>query len=95
MVRYGARAFSTLEGYASRNRETELAFRARFGGNAQPPSWFSSEMGRGQTRSRILGFCACVRPGGRRVTGEPEGPARGCLNEGTGFLGKELRFADI
>ena len=25
MVRYGARAFSTLEGYASRNRETELA----------------------------------------------------------------------
>jgi len=26
-IRYGARAFSTLEGYASRNRETELAFR--------------------------------------------------------------------
>lgn len=24
-IRYGARAFSTLEGYASRNRETELA----------------------------------------------------------------------
>jgi hypothetical protein len=26
MNRYGARAFSTLEGYAGRNRETELAF---------------------------------------------------------------------
>ena len=26
MNRYGARAFSTLEGYASRNCETELAF---------------------------------------------------------------------
>jgi hypothetical protein len=25
IFRYGARAFSTLEGYASRNRETELA----------------------------------------------------------------------
>ena len=25
-IRYGARAFSTLEGYAGRNRETELAF---------------------------------------------------------------------
>ena len=24
--RYGVRAFSTLEGYAGRNRETELAF---------------------------------------------------------------------
>ena len=26
MIRYGVRAFSTLEGYAGRNRETELAF---------------------------------------------------------------------
>jgi hypothetical protein len=26
MNRYGVRAFSTLEGYADRNRETELAF---------------------------------------------------------------------
>jgi hypothetical protein len=25
-IRYGVRAFSTLEGYAGRNRETELAF---------------------------------------------------------------------
>jgi hypothetical protein len=25
MIRYGVRAFSTLEGYAGRNRETELA----------------------------------------------------------------------
>jgi hypothetical protein len=25
-IRYGARAFFTLKGYASRNRETELAF---------------------------------------------------------------------
>ena len=50
--------FSTLEGYASRNLETELAFTPGSGRNAQPPSWFSSEMGSGQTRSRILGFCA-------------------------------------
>ena len=28
-IRYGARAFSTLEGYASRRRETELAPWAR------------------------------------------------------------------
>jgi hypothetical protein len=27
--RYGARAFSTLEGYAGRNRETELALSAK------------------------------------------------------------------
>jgi hypothetical protein len=26
VIRYGVRAFSTLEGYAGRNRETELAF---------------------------------------------------------------------
>jgi len=31
MNRYGARAFSTLEGYAGRNRETELALTARAG----------------------------------------------------------------
>ena len=30
-IRYGVRAFSTLEGYAGRNRETELAFPARSG----------------------------------------------------------------
>jgi hypothetical protein len=40
--RYGACAFSTLEGYAGRNRETELAFPEKWE-NARPPSRFSSE----------------------------------------------------
>ena len=43
--RYGARAFSTLEGYAGRNRETESAFSATGQENARPPSRFSSEIG--------------------------------------------------
>ena len=45
MIRYGACAFSTLEGYAGRNRETELALTAEERENARPPSWVSSEMG--------------------------------------------------
>ena len=32
MNRYGVRAFSTLEGYAGRNRETELALTAQEAG---------------------------------------------------------------
>jgi hypothetical protein len=49
--RYGVRAFSTLEGYAGRDRETELALTAKKRENARPPSRFSSEMERRQTRS--------------------------------------------
>jgi hypothetical protein len=45
MNRYGVRAFSTLEGYADRNRETELAFPVESRENARPPSRFSSEFG--------------------------------------------------
>jgi small subunit ribosomal protein S12 len=60
--RYGARAFFTLKGYASRNGETELApDRKSFREDVQPPSQFSSEMGRRQTRSSFLGFCASRR----------------------------------
>jgi hypothetical protein len=43
--RYGARAFSSKEGYASRNRETELAPPLSWA-DVRPPSWFSSEMER-------------------------------------------------
>ena len=45
MNRYGVRAFSTLEGYADRNRETESASSGLDVRNDRPPSWFSSEMG--------------------------------------------------
>jgi hypothetical protein len=44
-IRYGVRAFSTLEGYAGRNRETESAFSGFEVRDARPPSRFSSEMG--------------------------------------------------
>jgi hypothetical protein len=55
MSRYGARAFSTSEGYAGRNRETESALPPV---SARPPSWFSSETGRRQTRSSNHGLLA-------------------------------------
>jgi len=43
----GARAFSTLEGYAEpETRETELAFPGFFRETYGPPSRFSSEMGK-------------------------------------------------
>jgi hypothetical protein len=45
MNRYGVRAFSTLEGYADRNRETELASSGLDVRNDRPPSRFSSEKG--------------------------------------------------
>jgi hypothetical protein len=45
MNRYGVRAFSTLEGYADRNRETESASSGLDARNDRPPSRFSSEKG--------------------------------------------------
>jgi small subunit ribosomal protein S12 len=54
MNRYGARAFSTLEGYAGRNRETELAFS---GINPETPDHrpgFRLRWERRQTRSSNL-----------------------------------------
>jgi hypothetical protein len=46
------------EGYASRNRETELAFPPeRQGGNVRPPSRFSSDRGRVTDAKQQLGFC--------------------------------------
>ena len=43
--RYGARAFSTLEGYAGRNWRNGVGFTCKVRENAQPPSRFSSEIG--------------------------------------------------
>jgi hypothetical protein len=49
-----------LEGYAGRNRETELAFLGF--GNARPPSRFSSEIGtKADAKQQLEGFCAPVR----------------------------------
>jgi len=62
MIRYGVRAFSTLEGYAGRNRETELALTAEMRENARPPSWVSSEIGtKTDAKQQLEGFCAPVR----------------------------------
>jgi len=81
--RYGARAFSTREGYASRNRETELAFPPeRQGGNVRPPSRFSSEMGRVTDAKLQMGFCAFGRwlMLSSKSQNAPKG-SRGCGNE--------------
>ena len=43
--RIGARAFSTLEGYAGRNWRNGVGFARETRGNARPPSRFSSEIG--------------------------------------------------
>jgi len=51
MDRYGARAFSTWEGYASRNRETELAPQLRAHGH-RPGSRLRWEAGRREQQTR-------------------------------------------
>ena len=43
--RYGARAFSTLEGYVGRNQRNGVGFAREMRENARPPSRFSSEIG--------------------------------------------------
>ena len=43
--RIGVRAFSTLEGYAGRNRRNGVGLACEVQENARPPSWFSSEIG--------------------------------------------------
>jgi hypothetical protein len=88
MNRYGVRAFSTLEGYAGRNRETELAF-LRFG-NARSPSRFSSEMGtKADAKQQLEGFCALLREFAVERPGGPEVSARDRMNgkvwEAAGF----------
>jgi hypothetical protein len=72
MIRYGVRAFSTLEGYADQNRETELAPPRRTPDH-RPGSrlrWV-----RRQTRSsnlrasvRLHGLFAVERPDGPEVS---------------------------
>jgi len=79
MIRYGVRAFSTLEGYAGRNRETELALTAEERENARPPSRVSSEIGtKADAKQQLEGFCAPVRGVCRREPDQPDGSARGC-----------------
>ena len=58
--RIGVRAFSTLEGYAGRNRETESAFSGLMQENARPPSRFSSEIGtKADAKQQNQGFSVC------------------------------------
>ena len=52
--RYGVRAFSTLEGYADRNRETELALPAKSGKTPGHRPGFRLRWERRQTRSSNL-----------------------------------------
>ena len=78
MIRYGVRAFSTLEGYAGRNRETELALTAEERENARPPSRVSSEIGtKTDAKQQLEGFCAPVRRVYRREPEQPHESARG------------------
>ena len=77
-IRYGVRAFSTLEGYAGRNRETELALTAERRENARPPSRFSSEMGtKADAKQQLEGFRALVRLVCRRGQEQPDEAVRG------------------
>jgi hypothetical protein len=80
--RYGARAFSTKEGYASRNRETELAFPWSVWVETydhRPGSRLRWE--EGQTRSSNMGFSAfCTAENAVQNHDSPEG-ARDCWNE--------------
>jgi len=83
--RYGACAFSTLEGYASRNGETELAFLLfeRETHGHRRSSRLRWEAGR-----REAGIGAFVRPVGPIWPGKDENSPkdlRGCRNECAGF----------
>jgi hypothetical protein len=91
--RYGARAFSTREGYASRNRETELAFPPEHqGGDVRPPSRFSSEMGRVQTRSSRWASVFC--PAENAVQNQDSPGARAAVGvSGFRVSRKEFWFA--
>ena len=76
--RYGVRAFSTLEGYADRNRETELAFLEYCGKTPGHRPGFRLRLERGQTRSSNLwAFCALTVRMPLRSEDSPKGPARG------------------
>ena len=78
--RYGARAFSTLEGYACRNRETELASPRRAHGH-RPGSRLRLE--RRQTRSSKIGLpCVCA-PGYRLRIIAAGGPMGLCAAVGS------------
>ena len=78
MNRYGVRAFSTLEGYEGRNRDTESAFLQRFAENARPPSRFSSEIGtKADAKQQLEGVLALQRLYAVQSESSPKGSARG------------------
>ena len=78
--RYGARAFFTLKGYASRNRETELASLRRTSSHRR-----SSRLnGKKADAKQNLGFSRVYVAEDAAARRQPEGPARGCPNEVAG-----------
>ena len=72
MNRYGVRAFSTLEGYAGRNRETELALTAKCGKTPGHRRGSRLRLERRQTRSSNLR--ASVRLRGEFAAGSRMSP---------------------
>jgi small subunit ribosomal protein S12 len=74
-----------LEGYASRNLRNGVGFSRNCGENDRPPSWFSSEVERRQTRSsNNVGFCAFARQ--KIAAGCQSGPEVVRAADGTGKL---------
>ena len=89
-IRYGARAFSTLEGYASRIRETELTPGARFKPKGTCGHRRGSRLNGKKADAKHLGTCAlcwAITPIQKR-----KGP-KGCAVMKLRFLGKEFCFA--
>jgi hypothetical protein len=95
--RYGARAFATLEGYAGRNRETELALTAESGKTPGHRPGFRLRLERRQTRSTTNR--ASVRLCGQYAAQGENSPKGLCAAAGTlkgnGICGKEFQFAHI
>jgi hypothetical protein len=87
--RIGVRAFSTLEGYAGRNRRNGVGFSREVRKNARPPSRLSSEIGtkadaKQQTRASVrVRDSFLSRALSER---EPHGSVRGCC----GWVGQHF-----
>jgi small subunit ribosomal protein S12 len=97
MNRIGVRAFSTLEGYASRNRRNGVGFSREMRENARPPSWFSSEIGTKADAKQQIGLpCVCATEIGCVIRhGELHETARGCLRlDRSAFCWRFLKVFD-
>jgi hypothetical protein len=95
--RYGARAFSTLEGYAGRDRETESALTAKSGKTPGHRPGFRLRWKEGRREAATIGLpCACATvKGGETAAGSSKGLLVADEVGSSRFLGKEFQFADI